>query len=316
MILRQSNPVMGATLRGVVLLAAAMQIFAQTPAAQGSREMITAPLAASGETPTINSGRNVPVPDLLNMKGGDRPVALKDIGIDQRLGAQLPMDALFRDENGQTVPLGHYFGKRPVVLALVYYECPMLCTQILNGLVRAAKVLSFKPGQDYDVVAISFDARETPKQALLKKTIYVKEYGHEETSAGWHFLTGDDASIKWVTETVGFRYKWDVHIAQFAHASAIYLLTPDGKLSKYFYGIDYSPKDMRLGLVEASQNRIGTAVDQILLFCYHFDPTTAKYTPVALGMLRVAGAATVLTLGGFIFIMLRRDSRQKGIRAV
>jgi protein SCO1/2 len=212
------------------------------------------------------------------------------------------------------VKLGKYFGKRPVVLALVYYECPMLCTQVLNGLVRSARVMRFTPGKDYDVVAISFDARETPKQALLKKAVYMKDYGHPETADAWHFLTGEPNSIKRVTDAVGFKYRWDVYTATFAHASAIYVLTPDGKLSKYFYGIEYSPKDMRLGLVEASQNKIGNAVDQILLFCYHFDPTSGKYTFLAMGILRAAGAATVLMLGGFVFIMLRRD-RQKGNRA-
>jgi protein SCO1/2 len=191
----------------------------------------------------------------------------------------------------------------------------MLCTQILNGMVRAAKVMTFVPGKDYDVLAISFDAREGPKQAAAKKAVYMHDYGHPETADGWHFLTGDVNAIKRVTDAVGFRYKWDVYTAQFAHASAIYVLTPQGKLSKYFYGIEYSPKDMRLGLVEASQNRIGNAVDQILLFCYHFDPSVGKYTVVALGMLRVAGAATVLTLGGFVFIMLRKEKRQKGNRA-
>jgi len=272
--------------------------------------------AAFGQNdlPTVNSARNAPVGDLLNMKGGDRPSALTGVTIEQRLNSQLPLDATFKDEYGQTVPLGKYFGKRPVVLALVYYECPMLCTQILNGMVRAAKVLTFTPGKDYDVVAISFDARETPKQALLKKTVYMKDYGHPETANGWHFLTGDPDSIKRVTDAVGFKYRWDVYTATFAHASAIYVLTPEGKLSKYFYGIEYSPKDMRLGLVEASANKIGNAVDQILLFCYHFDPTSGKYTFLAMDILRAAGAATVLMLGGFVFIMLRRD-RQKGSRA-
>jgi protein SCO1 len=265
--------------------------------------------------PTLNGSRDTPAPDLLNVRGVDRPSPLKDVTIEQRLNSQLPLDATFRDENGNTVRLGSYFGKRPVVLALVYYECPMLCTQILNGMVRAARVMTFNPGKDYDVVAISFDARETPKQALLKKKIYMKDFGRPETANGWHFLTGDLDSIKRVTDAVGFRYKWDVYTATFAHASAIYVLTPEGKLSKYFYGIEYSPKDMRLGLVEASQNKIGNAVDQILLFCYHFDPTTAKYTIFAIDLLRAAGAATVLALGGFVFIMLRKDSRQKGIRA-
>jgi protein SCO1/2 len=266
---------------------------------------------AFADVQTITRPRNLPAQDLLNMKGGDRPTPLSHVTIEQKLNSQLPLDAPFRDEKGNTIPLGAYFGKRPVVLALVYYQCPMLCTQILNGMVRAAKTLTFTPGKDYDVVAISFDARETPKDAAEKKAVYMKDYGHPETADGWHFLTGSPDSIKRVTEAVGFRYVWDVHTAQFAHASAIYVLTPQGRLSRYFYGIDYSPKDMRLGLVEASQNKIGNPVDQILLFCYHFDPHSAKYTPFALGILRVAGAATVLTLGGFVFIMLRRENRQK-----
>lgn len=295
-----------------VCVACALLVLPSLAVAQST--LVTNPLDTAS-TPTLNAPKNLPVQDLLNMKGGDRPMSLKEVTIDQRLGSQLPLDASFRDENGQVVQLGSYFGKRPVVLALVYYECPMLCTQILNGMVRAAKIMSFTPGKDYDVVAISFDARETSKQALAKKAIYMKDFGHPETAAGWHFLTGTPESITRVTDAVGFHYKWDPHIAQFAHASAIYVLTPEGKLSKYFFGIEYSPKDMRLGLVEASANKIGNAADQILLFCYHFDPTTAKYTPVALGILRVAGAATVFTLGGFVFIMLRRESRQKGIRA-
>jgi protein SCO1/2 len=275
------------------------------------------PLTSAGDVngPTLNAPDKVPVPDLLNMKGVDRPTPLKTVTIEQKLNSQLPLDAVFRDENGNSAPLGAYFGKRPVVLALVYYECPMLCTQILNGMVRAAKVMSFKPGKDYDVVAISFDAREGPSDALAKKAVYLKDYGHPETAGGWHFLTGDLNSIKRVTEAVGFRYAWDAHTAQFAHASAIYVITPEGKLSKYFYGIEYSPKDMRLGLVEASQNKIGSAVDQILLFCYHFDPSSAKYTFIALDLLRVAGAATLLALGGFVFVMLRRE-KQKGLGAV
>jgi protein SCO1/2 len=263
----------------------------------------------------LNGPRTTQPMDLLNMKGGDRPVELKEITIEQRLDSQIPLDANFKDENGQAVTLGKYFGgKKPVVLALVYYECPMLCTQILNGMVRAAKILKFTPGEDYEVVALSFDARETPAEAFAKKAVYMRDFGRPETANGWHFLTGDTHSIKRVTDAVGFRYRWDVHTAQFAHASAIYILTPQGKLSKYFYGIEYSPKDMRLAMVEASQNKIGNPVDQILLYCYHFDPHAAKYTPYALGLLRVAGAATLLSLGGFVFISLRRERRQKGSR--
>jgi protein SCO1 len=268
--------------------------------------------ASSAETTlpeqTPNSTPNAPYQVA---KGGDRPDALAGVTIEQKLNSQLPLDATFQDEYGQTVQLNRYFGKRPVVLALVYYECPMLCTQILNGMVRTAKLMKFTPGKDYDVLAISFDAREKPEQALAKKQVYMKDYGHPETANGWHFLTGSPDSIKRVTDAVGFQYKWDAATAAFAHASAIYILTPDGKLSKYFYGIDYSPKDMRFGLVEASHDMIGTAVDQILLFCYHFDPHTAKYTPLAMGILRVAGAATLLLLGGFVFIKLRRESSQR-----
>ena len=248
---------------------------------------------------TINGPRNLPAPDLLNMKGADRESPLKRVTIEQRLNSQLPLDASFRDETGETVQLSKYFnGKRPVVLALVYYECPMLCTQILNGMVRAAKVLTFNPGEEYDVVALSFDARETPKEAAAKKAVYMKDFGRPETAKGWHFLTGDVNSIKRVTDAVGFRYVWDAHTAQFAHASAIYVLTPEGKLSKYFFGIEYSPKDMRLAMVEASDHKIGNPVDRILLYCYHFDPYAAKYTVYASRSPPRRRRGTVLSSGG------------------
>jgi len=250
------------------------------------------------------------------MRGADRPTPLSRVNIEQRLNMRLPLETVFKDDAGHDVTLGQYFdGKHPVVLSLVYYECPMLCTQVLNGLVRAARTLPLVPGKDFQVVVISFDAREGVRQAAEKKAAYVKMYGRPETADSWHFLTGTLASIKSVTDGVGFRYIWDAHTAQFAHASAIYVATPDGKLSKYFMGIEYSPKDLRLGLVDASAGKIGTLADQVLLFCYHFDPQSAKYTPFALGLLRVAGAFTALMLGGFVAIMLRRESRQKGNRA-
>ena len=296
-----------------LLLGATVVMTALSASAQDRLPGFPAPLRE--EQLTVRGPRNIPAQDLLNMKGGDRPVPLKSVTIEQKLDSQLPLDAPFKDEAGNIVPLGKYFGKKPVVFALVYYECPMLCTQILNGMVRAARVLRFTPGDEYEFVAISFDARETPAQAAAKKAVYLKSYGHPEAADSWHFLTGDLNSVKRVTDAVGFRYSWDAHSAQFAHASAIYVLTPEGRLSKYFYGVDYSPKDLRLALVEASHNKIGNPVDQILLFCYHFDPHSAKYTPYALGLLRAAGGATVLMLGGFVFIMLRRDSRQKGSRA-
>ena len=278
--------------------------------------LAAAALQADPEGPTIRAQKNLPVQDLLNMKGVDREGPLSRVSIQQRLNTQLPVDALFRDETGHSVPLGSFFGKRPVVLALVYYECPMLCTQILNGVGRAQRLLKLEAGKDYDVVAISFDARETPAQAAAKKAVYLKSYGKPENANGWHFLTGDLDSIKRVTEAVGFKYVWDVHTAQFAHASAVYVLTPEARLSRYFFGVEYSPTELRLALVEASSGKIGTLTDQLLLYCYHFDPQAAKYTFVAMGLLRAAGAATVLMLGGFVFIMLRRESRQKGSRTV
>ena len=277
---------------------------------------LSAALALTADTPALRAPHPQPVTDLINMKGVDRPTPLKDVTIEQRLDTQLPLDAEFRDETGRSVRLGDYFGRRPVVLALVYYQCPMLCTEILNGIVRAARVLTFTPGREYDVLAISFDAREKPADAAAKKAVYVKDYGRPETANGWHFLTGDVDNIKRVTSAVGFRYVWDVNTAQFAHASAIYVLTPQGRLSKYFYGVEYSPRDLRFGLIEASHNKIGTPVDQILLFCYHFDPHSAKYTPLALGILRVTGAATFFTLAGFVVIMLRRERRANMSRPV
>jgi protein SCO1 len=271
---------------------------------------------AESDTPGVQlqGGHNLQAPDLLNMKGRDRDNPLSRVAIEQKLDSQLPLDTQFTDESGKAVRLGDYFGKRPVVLALVYYDCPMLCTQILNGVTRAAKVLTFTPGKEYQIVALSFDAREKPADAAAKKAVYMREFGHPETAGGWHFLTGGPDAIKKVTDAVGFRYVWDAHTAQFAHASAVYVLTPEGKLSKYFYGIEYSPKDMRFALVEASEHRIGNPVDRILLYCYHFDPHAAKYTPYALALLRVAGAGTVLIFGGFVFISLRRERRQKGSR--
>ncbi len=253
--------------------------------------------------------------DLLNMKGVDRPAPLKRVGIDQKLDSQVPLDLQFKDETGKTVKLGDYFGKRPVILAPVYYECPMLCTQILNGLVRSLKAVTFNPGQEFEVVVFSFDARDTSALAAAKKESYLKRYDRNGTAAGWHFLTGDLDSIKTLTNAIGFRYVWDAHTNQFAHASGVMVLTPQGRVSKYFYGIDYASKDIRLGLIEAAKNKIGTPVDQLLLFCFHWDAATGKYTATAMNILRTAAGATILLLGGFVIIMLRRDVKEKGKRA-
>ena len=238
-----------------------------------------------------------------------RPGILSKIKIDQHLDTQLPLDLPFVDEDGQKVRLGDYFGKRPVILALVYYECPMLCTQVLNGLVTALTVMNFEPGREFDVVAVSFNPREGPGLASQKKAAYVERYGRPHTANGWHFLTGEESSIKQLTEAVGFRYEYDDAIKQYAHGAAIEVLTPKGHISKYFFGIEFSARDLRLGLIEASDERIGTAIDDFLLFCYHYDPATGKYGAAVLRLVRLGGICTVLAFLSFLTISLRRERR-------
>ncbi|MCX6549551.1 MAG: SCO family protein [Acidobacteria bacterium] len=238
------------------------------------------------------------------------PDILEKVGIDQKLNAQVPLDAAFRDEQGRQVSLGDYFGKRPVVLALVYYECPMLCTQVLNGAVAAFKVMNFTAGDEFEVVTVSFNPKETPAMASSKKTTYINKYGRPEAAAGWHFLTGDKPAIDALANAVGFRYVFDQASQQYVHASAIMVLTPQGRVSKYFYGIEYPPKDIRLGLIEASGGKIGNPVDQVLLYCYHYDPHSGKYSMVVMNVLRVAGVATVGTIVGFVGLMWSRDRRK------
>jgi protein SCO1 len=246
------------------------------------------------------------------------PKALREVGIDQKLNEQLPLDLVFRNENGEPVKLGDYFGKKPVIISLVYYQCPMLCNQVLNGMVTAFKVLSFKAGEEFDVVTVSFDPRENAALAAAKKRTYVDylpEAKRSGATKGWHFLTGDEASIKRITEAVGFRYNFDEATNQFAHASAIYVATPQGKLARYFYGIEYSPKDLRLGLVEASENKIGSAVDQLLLYCYHYDPATGRYGAVVMNMVRVGGVLTLIAMVALFFLMRRRTVRRTRLQA-
>lgn len=239
------------------------------------------------------------------------PKALQDVGIDQKLGQQLPLDLVFKDENGQDVRLAQFFGKRPVVLSLVYYSCPMLCTQVLNGMTESFRVLGFTQGEDYNVVTVSFDPRETPALAAAKKKIYVDYLPAEKRAgaiAGWHFLTGDETNIRALSEAVGFRYHWDEATTQFAHASGIMVLTPEGKLAQYYYGIEYPARDLRLGLVEASAHKIGTPVDQLLLYCFHYDPATGRYGAVVMNIIRLGGIATVLAIVGMLFLLRRRSA--------
>ena len=208
------------------------------------------------------------------------PGALQGVGIDQKLDEQIPLDLIFTDEFGQQVPLSKYFHSgKPALLALVYYRCPMLCTQILTGVASSLKAVSLDPGKDFEVVSISFDPKDTPETAASKKQLYMRRYGRPGTANGWHLLTGTEASIKALTDAVGYHYKYDPATDQYAHASGIMIVTPDGRLSRYFYGVEYAPRDVRLGLVEASQNKIGNPVDQILLFCYHYDPEPASTAP-------------------------------------
>jgi protein SCO1 len=235
------------------------------------------------------------------------PMMVQGVGIDQNLNAQLPLELTFRDETGQTVRLGQYFRDKPVVLALVYYDCPGLCDLILNGLSHAMEQISLNVGTDYQVVTVSFNPKESWQLATAKKANYLEKYQRPGAKEGWHFLTGDEPAIKSLADTVGFHYKYDPISKQFAHASAIYVITPEGRIARYFYGIEYKPRDFRLGLVEASANKIGSPADQVLLFCYHYDPTTGKYGMAITQVTRVLGTATVLLLGGFVFIMLRRE---------
>jgi protein SCO1 len=238
------------------------------------------------------------------------PPALKKVGIDQKLNEQVPLDTVFKDEQGREVRLGQFFKGKPVVIALVYYTCPMLCNQVLNGMLGSFRQVSFNLGEQYEVVTVSFDPKETPDLAAKKKETYIKAYNRPSGDAGWHFLTGDEANIKRLTEAVGFRYLWDEQTKQYAHASGIMIATPEGKLARYFYGIDYPPKDVRLALVEASANKIGTPVDQLMLYCYHYDPSTGKYGVVIMNVMRVAGIVTLILMAA-LFLLLRKIAKRR-----
>ena len=231
------------------------------------------------------------------------------IGIDQKLGDQIPLDLRFVDSEGNTVHLRDFFGEKPIVLSLVYFDCPMLCTQVINSLLRAMNVLSFGAGTEFDVLTISIDPGETPELANAKKIEYLKNYRGREGSTGWHFLTGDQQQIDELAAAVGFRYEYDEPTDQYIHASGIMVLTPEGKLARYFYGIDYPPRDLRWGLVEAADGAIGNPIDQLLLLCYSYDPMTGKYGVYIRNSLRIGGLATILALGSFIVVMLRRERR-------
>ena len=239
---------------------------------------------------------------------GVRPALLRDVGLDQRLGDSIPLDLTFRDEHGQPVALRQFFGQKPVILTLVYYQCPMLCTEVLNGLLRSSKELPLEIGRDFSIVTVSIDPNERSVLAEVKHELYSGLYGRPGGPQGWHFLTGEEAQIKALARAVGFRYAYDSASGQFAHPSGIMVLTPEGKLARYFYGISYPSRDLRLGLVEASQEKIGSPIDQILLYCYHYDPATGRYGLLISRVIQAAGALTVLSLALVIAILFRREN--------
>jgi len=237
-----------------------------------------------------------------------KPDILRTVGFDQRLGAQVPLDLTFRDEAGSSVKLGDYLGDKPVLLVPAYYECPMLCTIVLNGVASALRALPFDVGKEFRVVTFSFNPHETSELAAAKKTTYIEDYRRPGAAAGWHFLVGDEPSVAALTQAIGFRYAWDEGSKQYAHASGIVVLTPGGRISHYFFGVEFAPRDLRLALVEASGERIGSLVDQLLLFCFHYDPATGRYSRVALNAVRAGGVLTLAALVGFVVLMLRRDA--------
>ncbi|MBX6311347.1 MAG: SCO family protein [Isosphaeraceae bacterium] len=234
---------------------------------------------------------------------------LQSVGFDQKLGAPVPLDLMFRDESGRVIRLGDYFGKRPVILTLVYYNCPLLCTQTLNGLARGLKPLTPSIGQDFEVVTVSIDPTETSELAKAKKAAYLRRYGRPGSESGWHFLTGEADSIAKLARAVGFRYSYNPRTRLYAHAAGLVVATPDGRLSRYFYGIDYSPKDLQFGLMESSAGKIGSPIKRLLLFCYDYDAATGRYTLAIVRLMQVLGTATALALGTYLVVMLRRERR-------
>jgi protein SCO1/2 len=251
------------------------------------------------------------VPSNMGPTAATMPPALQNVGFEPQLNAQIPLELSFRDETGRGVQLREYFGQKPVVLAFVYYGCPMLCNQVQQGVVGTLRMLSFNPGRDYEVVFISFDSRETPEMAAEKKKAALAHFRRPETDSGWHFLTGSQESIDAATHAANFRYNFSVKTNLFAHASGVMVLTPDGRISRYFYGVEYPGRDMRLGLVEASAGKIGTPIDHVLLFCYEYDPTAATYSAAILKIIRLGGVLTILCIVGGILIFRRRDIRSQ-----
>jgi protein SCO1/2 len=246
----------------------------------------------------------------VNAQQATTPAILHNVGITQNLNAQIPPDLVFRDETGKSVRIGDFFGKKPIVLSLVYFDCPALCTEVLNGELRTIKAISLDLGKDFEAVTVSFEPKDTPALAEAKRDVYIGQYGRPGATDHWHFLTGDRQSIDALTNAVGFQYAYDSSIRQYAHAAAILVLTPDGRIDRYFYGVIYPARDVRLGLVEASEGKIGTLTDHALLYCYQYDPMTGRYGVVVMNVLRAAGGLTVLILGIFMIMMFLRERKR------
>jgi len=265
-------------------------------------------LSAVAAAPSL---RAQAVPSDTGIPAANMPAQLQGVDFRPELNAQMPLDLPFRDETGRGVKLGDYFGQKPVVLAFVYFSCPMLCDQVQQGVVGSLRMLSFNPGRDYEVVFVSFDARDTAEKAAQKKTADLAHFRRPETASGWHFLTGSQASIDSVTQAANFRYRYDAKNDYFAHASGVLMLTPSGRISRYFYGVEYPGRDVRLGLVDASAGKIGSPIDRVLLFCYHYDPSTATYSASILKIMRFCAALTVLAIVAAILIFRRRDHNSR-----
>jgi protein SCO1 len=283
-----------------LLFLAALHLFAVTGSAQKNEHYNSPLYSPRTYDPNVSEANGI-------------PDALKKIEIEQKLGAQLPLDAQFKDETGKVVRLGDYFNQgRPVIVAFVYYECPMLCNQVLNGLTGSLKGITLNAGTDFDVVAISFDSREFNSTEIVKnkKLGYMERYGRPGTEQGWHFLTGEQESIDKVTSAAGFTYQWDEKSSQFAHAAAIMVATPGGKLSRYHYGIDYAPRDLKFSLMESAESRVGNAADQLMLYCYHYDPASGKYGLAVLNVIRLGGVATMIGMGLMALAFWRRNKKR------
>jgi len=237
------------------------------------------------------------------------PVPLREIGFDQNIGQRLPLDTPVIDEAGKTTRIGSYFGARPIVLVFAYYTCPMLCSQVITGLASSVDVLSLKPGRDFDVIVVSFDPRDVPSTAVAKKAVFLERYKNERAAAASHFLTAPQTSIDALTKAAGFRYTWDKETQQYAHPTGVIVVAPDGRIARYLFGIEYGPRDLQFALVEASNGKVGSAVDTLLLYCYHYDPMTGRYGVAIMRTMRIAGASTVVGLAAFVIIMLKREKR-------